>query len=106
MFDMTKKNGVQVSKTEMVISLPKVFAGVLTSLIVGSIIGAFGVVRIVDSTSFKVIAIDEELGEIQAIVVPRVEYKLRNDEQDRRIATIEEHYESIDDKLDKLLELR
>lgn len=64
-----------MSKT-VELSVNKVFATVISTLVVGALFGAYAVVRVSDSNTIRITAVELDVSEIKGDIVPRKEFDL------------------------------
>jgi hypothetical protein len=84
--NMQKSNGIILSPT-------KIISGVITTLIIGAVVGSVGIVRVSDSTALKSAINAIAIEEIKSNLVPRSEFVITTQRLDR-----------IEAKIDRLLE--
>ena len=83
---MQKSNGIILSPT-------KIISGVITTLIIGAVVGSVSIVRVSDSTALKSAINAIAIEEIKSNLVPRSEFVITTQRLDR-----------IEAKIDRLLE--
>lgn len=77
---------------------------ILTSLVLGAILGAFALVRVSDAQTIVVAGHTRELAELKEGIVLRAEYEQTILRIDQRLESLDKRTESVDTKLDRLLE--
>lgn len=73
---------------------------VITSLLIGAILGGITLLRFSDSQAIVVAGNTAEIGEIKSVIVPRSELEQVINRLDQRMESIEKSIDSIDRKLD------
>lgn len=80
---------------EIKISTAKIITGVITTLVAGALIGAFTVVRVSDSNTIRVTAVELDLGTIKEDYVSK-----------REIDQLKNHFDTRFDSMEELIKLQ
>jgi hypothetical protein len=77
---------------------------VITSLLIGGVLGVIGVIRLSDSQTTAIAGQGQDIVELKESVVLRAEYAQTILRIDQRLNSIDQNNQSIDSKLTRLLE--
>lgn len=77
---------------------------VLTSLILGGILGGIAILRLSDSQTITLAGQGHEIEELKSVIVPRGEYNATILRIDQRLESLERSSQNTNSKLDRLLE--
>ena len=84
---------------EIKLSVAKIVTGVVTTLIIGAILGSFTLVRTSDSLVYRVLAIELDNAELKKHIVPRSEFETTVRKQTQRLERMEKQLDRIESKL-------